>query len=73
MKTPLILHLAIPAPLYTHFDYLPPDNILVDQLQPGVRIRVPWRKGEAIGILLSVSQQLTVDPKKIEKSLSHFR
>jgi primosomal protein N' (replication factor Y) len=65
----LILHLAIPTPLYHHFDYLPPDNINGEKLKPGVRIRVPWRNAEIIGILLGVSDKPHIEIKKIKKAI----
>ncbi len=61
-----IFRLAIPTPLYHYFDYMAPDDINIDQLKPGIRVRVPWRKSEAIGILLSTSLSSEVDVKKLK-------
>lgn len=61
-----ILRLAIPTPLYHYFDYIVPDDIDISQLKPGIRVRVPWRKSEAIGILLSTSLSSEVDIKKLK-------
>jgi primosomal protein N' (replication factor Y) len=63
----LILHIAVPAPLYHHFDYLAPDDIDPAALKPGIRLRVPWRKSEAIGVLLSVSRTSEIETKKLKK------
>lgn len=52
---PLILRIAVPAPLYRLYDYLPPDNIRANELSPGIRIKVPFGKREVIGILVEVS------------------
>lgn len=52
-----ILRLAIPSPLRRHFDYLPPDDLPAEQLaqlQPGVRLRVPFGKREVTGYLIEV-------------------
>ncbi|MGH8378561.1 MAG: primosomal protein N' [Gammaproteobacteria bacterium] len=52
---PIYLHVAVPSPLYRHFDYLPPAGIDVSTLTPGVRIRVPFGKRDVIGILLETA------------------
>jgi len=62
----LIFRLAIPTPLFHYFDYIAPENININQLKPGVRVRVPWRKSEAVGILLSTSPSSEVDIKKLK-------
>ncbi len=54
-STKNILHVAIPAPLRRVFDYLPPDGGDPAHLQPGIRLRVPFGRGEVIGILLESS------------------
>ena len=40
----LILQVALPVPLPRLFDYLPPIGILPEQIQVGMRIRVPFGK-----------------------------
>ena len=54
MPDQLILRVAVPAPLYQTFDYLPPDGIAAGQLLPGVRLRVPFGQGERCGVLLEL-------------------
>jgi primosomal protein N' (replication factor Y) (superfamily II helicase) len=65
-----ILHIAVPTPLHHHFDYLAPDNVDISQLKPGIRVRVPWRKSEVIGVLLNTSEQVHVAVKKLKKAIS---
>ena len=65
----LILHLAIDVPLYHHFDYLPPDNTDIEALKPGIRLRVPWGKREAVGVLISVSTFSPLSFRKLKKAL----
>jgi primosomal protein N' (replication factor Y) len=36
-----VLRVAVPSPLYREFDYLPPANVDLASLQPGIRLRVP--------------------------------
>ena len=49
-----ILRVAVPAPLHHCFDYLPPADLSADQLVPGVRVRVPFGRGERCGVLLEL-------------------
>ncbi len=42
------VRVALPVPLYQHFDYLLPEGM---QVQVGVRVRVPFGKRELIGIV----------------------
>lgn len=62
-----ILHLALPTPLRQAFDYLPPLNCDLDvqQLQPGIRVRVPFGRQTLIGILLAVRSHTDRDPSKL--------
>jgi primosomal protein N' (replication factor Y) len=53
-----ILRLAIPSPLRRLFDYLPPsgcDEAAISELQPGLRVRVPFGRREVTGYLVAVS------------------
>lgn len=54
MPDRLILRVAVPAPLYTCFDYLPPDDTLAESLVPGVRVSVPFGRGDRCGVLLEL-------------------
>jgi len=50
-----ILHVALPVPLRTHFDYLAPKN--TGDLLPSMRVKVPFGKREMIGVVLSMSDK----------------
>ncbi len=52
-----ILQIAIDTPLYATFDYLLPTDISITQLQMGIRVLVPWRKNEIVGILIGISNK----------------
>ena len=52
MPTCPILRVAVPAPLYICFDYLPPDDVDPTTLLCGIRLRVPFGRGERIGVLV---------------------
>jgi len=55
-----ILNIAIPTPLRQCFDYLPPENCVLDQLVPGIRVQVPFGRRKLIGILIGVSDTSAV-------------
>jgi len=52
MSTQSILRVAVPAPLYTCFDYLPPEGVNPATLPCGIRLRLPFGRGERIGVLV---------------------
>jgi primosomal protein N' (replication factor Y) (superfamily II helicase) len=49
-----LLRIAVPTPLRQVFDYLPPPNVAVNSLLPGIRVRIPFQNRELVGILLEV-------------------
>lgn len=49
-----ILRVAVPVPLYSCFDYLAPDGVDSSDLRPGVRLLVPFGRGERCGVLLEL-------------------
>jgi len=64
---PIILQVAVPTPLYNHFDYLPPPGTDINQLRPGIRLRVPFGKSRTeVGILLAVVDQTHVPLEKLK-------
>ena len=65
----MILQIAVPKPLYRHFDYLPPVKTDV-KLQPGMRLRVPFgNKLTCVGMLLAVTEHSTVPKQKLKPVL----
>ncbi len=60
-----LLRIAIPAPFYHGFDYLIPSDWDIGPLVPGIRLRVPFGKREAIGILTEIIESTpTLKPLK---------
>ncbi|CAN5279712.1 primosomal protein N' [soil metagenome] len=55
MAPPTILQIAVPTPLRRCFDYLLPEGYDGAPLQPGMRIKIPWRNKQTIGILMGIS------------------
>ena len=65
-----ILRLALPSPLRRLFDYRAPAGVLRAQLQPGMRVRVPFGRREMIGILIEVADHSEVPAEKLKPALA---
>jgi primosomal protein N' (replication factor Y) len=63
-----ILRLALPSPLRRLFDYLPPVDVPVAALQPGVRLRVPFGRREVIGVLVELASTSEVPLDKLRRA-----
>ena len=48
---------ALTLPLNRLFDYYSPENIDLDQIKPGIRVRVPFARGKKIGILVELVEE----------------
>jgi len=64
-----ILRIAVPSPLFRHFDYLPPAPVDVQALQPGIRVRVPFGRRKIVGILLEVRSESDIDRTRLKPTL----
>ncbi|MGZ8903679.1 MAG: primosomal protein N' family DNA-binding protein, partial [Methylobacter sp.] len=64
----LIFRVAVPVPLYRLFDYLPPDNVELPSVKPGVRLEVPFGKTKKTAFLVEISQQSDVDTGKLKRA-----
>ncbi len=49
-----ILQIAVPVPLNRLFDYWPPERADVITIKPGMRVAVPFGKGEKIGVVMGI-------------------
>ncbi len=67
-STPHYLRVAVPSPLYRHFDYLPPADVDAATLRPGVRVRVPFGKRDVIGVLLEIAAHTDVPAIKLKRA-----
>ncbi|MCW8945613.1 MAG: primosomal protein N' [Sedimenticola sp.] len=70
MPDQLILRVAVPAPLYNCFDYLPPDGVLSSSLLPGVRVSVPFGRGTRCGVLLELISDPGTEPRRLKPAYS---
>ena len=78
MNQPLFLQIAIPVPFRKLFDYLPLDTPSVTDLQPGIRVKVPFGRSFKIGVFVQATTQTDVPANKLKQvsayldSSSHF-
>ncbi|MDP1708980.1 MAG: primosomal protein N' [Gammaproteobacteria bacterium] len=64
-----VVHIAVPSPLRRSFDYLPPQGGETAQLVPGCRVRVPFGRGQAVGVVLAVASQSRVAQTRLKRVL----
>lgn len=50
----MILQVAVPTPIYQYFDYLAPTSFNVEELKPGVRLKIPFGRQDCVGVLIRV-------------------
>jgi primosomal protein N' (replication factor Y) len=56
-----IFRIALALPINHTFDYSAPENIDLDQIKPGIRVRVPFANGEKIGVLVELAEKSAHD------------
>jgi len=64
---PAVLRVALPVPLPTLFDYLPPAT--GGAVQPGSRVLVPFGRGQAVGVVVATGVEATVGTGKLKRAL----
>ncbi len=52
-----LLKVAVPSPLRRVFDYLMPDTLSGTAVVPGMRVKVPFGKQQAVGIVIALSHR----------------
>jgi primosomal protein N' (replication factor Y) len=65
--TPAVLRVALPVPLPTLFDYLPPAT--GDGILPGSRVLVPFGRGKAVGVVVAAGVEPMVGTGKLKRAL----
>ena len=55
--SPEVLKIAVDCPLRTLLDYLPPEGRAATEFPPGVRVRVPMGRREAVGVVIGRAAQ----------------
>ncbi len=64
---PATLRVALPVPLPTLFDYLPP--AAGGEIRPGSRLLVPFGRGNAVGVVVATGVETTVGAGKLKRAL----
>lgn len=62
----IALRIAIPTPLRRVFDYLPGKQYRLQNLKPGMRVRVPFGRRDVIGILLEIGVEPSIEPRRLK-------
>ncbi len=62
-----IFRIALTLPLNRLFDYLAPEKIDLDQIKPGIRVRVPFARGEKIGVLVELAEKSDRDSSSLKQ------
>ncbi|RDJ00558.1 primosomal protein N' [Dyella solisilvae] len=63
---PAVLRVALPVPLPTLFDYLPP---AAGQAEVGSRVLAPFGKGKAVGVVVEVGAEAAVGSTRLKRVL----
>jgi len=66
-QLPSILKIAVPCPLRQCLDYLPPDDIDISSLEPGIRVDVPFGRQHKVGILMGFASYSELPAEKLKK------
>ncbi len=64
---PAVLRVALPVPLPTLFDYLPPDGELP---APGSRVLVPFGRGRQVGVVVEAGVEAAVGAGRLKRTLA---
>jgi primosomal protein N' (replication factor Y) len=63
---PAVLRVALPVPLPTLFDYLPPAT---GQVSPGSRVLVPFGRGRAVGVVVEAAAETGLPASRLKPAL----
>ena len=62
-----ILQVAVPVPIRHPFDYLSPRPGWSPPVRPGMRVRVPFGRTSAIGVVVDIAPASTVDAPRLKR------
>ena len=62
-----VLRVAVSVPVRHPFDYLPPRPEWSPPLQPGMRVRVPFGRKTAIGVVVGIAPASAVDARRLKR------
>lgn len=64
MTAPELIRIAVPAPLFGDFDYLPPADVDPQTLTVGARVRIPFGRARHVGLILETQVRESVVPQE---------
>ena len=62
-----VLRVAVSVPIRHPFDYLPPRPGWTPPVRPGMRVRVPFGRTSAIGVVIDVARASTVEARRLKR------
>ena len=62
-----VLRVAVPVPIRHLFDYLPPRQGGTSPVRPGMRVRAPFGRKTAVGVVVDVASESTVDARRLKR------
>ena len=62
-----VLQVAVPVPVRHLFDYLPPRPGSAPPMRPGARVRVPFGRKSAIGVVVGVAAGSAIDARRLKR------
>ena len=62
-----VLRVAVPVPIRHPFDYLPPRPGWTPPVRPGMRVRVPFGRTSAIGVVVDIAPASTVGASRLKR------
>ena len=62
-----VLQVAVPVPIRHPFDYLPPRPGWTPSVLPGMRVRVPFGRTSAIGVVVGIAPASTLDARRLKR------
>ena len=62
-----VFQVAVPVPIRRRFDYLPPKSGGMPPVRPGVRVRVPFGRATAIGVVVDIAATSTIHAPRLKR------
>ena len=62
-----VLQVAVPVPIRHPFDYLPPRPGSAPPVLPGARVRVPFGRTSAVGVVVGAAPASAVDARRLKR------
>src|SRR5476649_584283 len=64
VSMPVVLRVALPVPLLTLFDYLPP---VTGEARAGSRVLVPFGRGKQVGVVVAIDAETLVGSHRLKQ------